>query len=283
MSMKCRERDGWVEVAGLTDFDPPKTFECGQCFRWNCQPDGSWLGVAGGRAARVRKDGGIVRISGTLEEFQTYWREYLDLGRDYGALRGRISGGDYLAAAAEYGAGLHILRQDGWETLCSFLISQCNNITRIKRIVESLCARFGKPFLFEGEVRYAFPGPERLAACTEGELAPLRCGYRAPYLLAAARAVAGGGLDLDRLAEGETGRAREELLKLPGVGNKVADCVLLFGLGKTDAFPVDVWVRRAMNCAGEELNVSALGEYAGLAQQYLFYYARGIARSGGAE
>ena len=281
--MRVTEQNGRVEVSGVSDFDPEKIFECGQCFRWRRQADGSYLGVAMGKAARVRREADRISISGSREEYEAVWRAYFDLDRDYGRARREISRNSFLQAAAEYGAGIRILRQDPWETLCSFLFSQCNHIPRIRQIVETLCSAFGDPVVFEGRTLCTFPGAERIAGLLPADLEVLRSGYRAPYILSAARAVAEGRLDFASLARGSTEEARQALMDLPGVGRKVADCVLLFGMGRTGAFPVDVWVKRAIAGYGEGFDPSDFGENAGIAQQYMFYYERsGGGRAGNA-
>ena len=168
------------------------------------------------------------------------WREYFDLDRDYAAATHSFDGGEYLAQCVEFGRGIRILRQDRWEWIpllaettlgqVNQQLSQCNNITRIKGIVERLCAMFGDELEFEGERFYSFPPAERLAGLQAADLAPLRCGYRAPYIIDAAVAVASGALELDRLAAEDGTAAKKALLKLNGVGEKVANCVVLFGL-----------------------------------------------------
>ena len=173
------------------------------------------------------------------------------------------------------GRGIRLLRQDPWETLCSFLLSQCNNIPRIRKILEVLCRNFGRKIRWEGRTYCAFPEPEVLAAQTPETLAPLRCGYRAEYLLDAAEKTAGGAVELEKLREVPTEQARACLRTIRGVGTKVADCVCLYGLGHRDAFPVDVWIRRALQeHFPPDFDPSRLGPAAGLAQQYLFYFRR---------
>jgi len=273
--MEYRDRGGEVEVTGVPEFDLRKTFECGQCFRWDADEKGAYTGVAFGRAARLRREGGSVFISGTMGDFEAVWRGYFDLGRDYGEIRRRFGEGGFMGEAARFGEGIRILRQDKWEALCSFIVSQCNNIPRIKKIVASLCREFGERLEFEGETRYAFPGAARLAALDEASLAPIRCGYRAEYIIGAARAVAGGGLDLGALSRCPPGEARAALKRLRGVGDKVADCVALYGLNMLDSFPLDVWMKRAVaQRLGPSFDPMAFSPYAGVAQQYIFYYMR---------
>jgi len=273
--MDYYDRGGEVEITGISDFDPVRIFECGQCFRWNADKNGVYSGVALGRAARVRRVGNSVYISGSVGDFESVWRAYFDLDRDYEDIRRRVCIDDFMRNASEFGAGIRILRQDKWEALCSFIISQCNNIPRIKKIIAVLCREFGDRFDFGGEPFYTFPPAQRLAVLDETSLAPLRCGYRVPYIISAARAVAGGDIDLDALSFDSPENARLALKRLPGVGDKVADCVVLFGLNMLDAFPLDVWMKRAVaQQYGPGFDPGVFSPYAGVAQQYIFYYTR---------
>ena len=264
-------------LAACEELDIVKTFECGQCFRWNADADGVYRGVVRGYPARVWTENGAVWIRSDAPE--TLWREYFDLGRDYAEISRGFAGGEYLDKCTAFGRGIRILRQEPWEALCSFIISQCNNIKRIKGIVERLCAAYGECAELDGERFYTFPSADTLCTLREEDLAMLRCGYRAAYILSAARAVADGRLKLDALIECDYADAKRELLKLSGVGEKVANCVALFGLNHIEAFPIDVWMRRALReNFPPDFDPASLGEYAGLAQQYIFYYAREHAR-----
>ncbi|MDR1217589.1 MAG: DNA-3-methyladenine glycosylase 2 family protein [Oscillospiraceae bacterium] len=259
----------------MTDFDLGRIFECGQCFRWNADDGGVYTGVAMGRAARVRSEDGRVYITGGAADFEDVWRRYFDLDFDYETVRRALCIDSHMELAAQFGAGIRILYQDSWEALCSFIISQCNNIPRIKKIIETLCREFGDAVELDGAVYYAFPEPSRLASLTAGDLAPLRCGYRAPYIISAARAVADGALDLDALSEGRSDDATRALKALPGIGDKVANCVALFGLHRLDVFPVDTWMKKVIKERyGGSLDPAVFGGYAGIAQQYMFFHAR---------
>lgn len=266
------------ELCPEGELSPYKTFECGQCFRWNADENGGYVGVASGRAARVFTRGGMACIECDEEDIG-FWREYLDMDTDYVKARESVMLGEYLTECAEYGRGIRILRQDKWEALCSFIISQCNNIPRIKSIVEKLCAMFGEAMETPWGVKYSFPTASRVALLEEPELAPLRSGYRAAYIINAARAVASGDIDLEYAATLDGNEARKYLKSLNGVGDKVANCAVLFGLHRMDAFPVDVWIKRALK---ENLpagfDPATLGDYAGLAQQYMFFHARETSR-----
>ena len=273
--MEIIERDGEVEIASVPDFDLEKTFECGQCFRWNVETNGIYTGVAFAKVARLRREGKSIFISGSMEDFETIWLDYFDLGRDYAQIRKRLCTDPYMQLASEYGAGIRILNQDSWEALCSFIISQCNNISRIKNIINTLCREYGDRIEFGTDEFFTFPSAKRLAALDPEELEPLRCGYRAPYIIGAARAVTDGSLQLDSLSALSPQSAREALKKLPGVGDKVANCVMLYGLNMLDSFPLDVWMKRAVaENFPPDFDPIIFSPFAGIAQQYIFYYAR---------
>lgn len=270
-----------IEITGIAEFDLLRTFECGQCFRWNPEDgDTSYVGVAMGKAARIRRDGCRLYITASLDEFEHIWRGYFDLDRDYEAIRHAICVDDYMTRAAQFGSGIRILRQDKWEALCSFILSQCNNIRRIKTIIEKFCGLYGEPIEFDGSVYYACPSAETTARLTVHDLVPLRCGYRAPYIIEAARAITDGSLSLEALAAGTPENALAALKELSGIGDKVANCVVLFGLHMLEAFPVDTWIKKAIaENYPEGLDPSVFSPHAGIAQQYMFYYSRSRAVS----
>ena len=257
-------------------FSPDDTFDSGQCFRWERRPDGSYCGVVSGRVLTVALDGDELVIGGlTPAQYgREEWARYFDLNRDYGAIcRSLEPLGPAMAQAFALVPGVRILRQEPWETLCSFLISQNNNIPRIRGIIARLCETFGEPC---GEGRYSFPPPEALCGLDAAALAPLRCGFRAPYLIDAARKVADGAVDFAALETLPLGEARRALQTIRGVGPKVAECVLLYALGRLDAFPVDVWIARALERLFPGRTAGDFGPYAGVAQQALFCYCRKI-------
>mgnify|MGYP004668980767 CR=1 FL=1 len=254
-------------------FSLAQTFECGQCFRWEALGEEHYRGVAFGKSLELAYKDGILYLDCGMDEFEQIWKHYFDLERDYAAIRKSVSIDKQTEACVRYGAGIRILHQDPWETLCSFILSQCNNIPRIRLIVSRLCKNFGEQI--EPGI-YSFPSAQKLAQLDIGELECLRCGYRAPYLLAAARAVVNGELDFTKLPALGLEEARSALTLLPGVGSKVADCMLLYGLHRLDAFPVDTWMKKAIAAlygAGFD-PASAFGPYAGVAQQYIFYHSR---------
>lgn len=274
-----------ILVKNARDFELEHIFECGQCFRWNKMADGSYRGVAGGKFLRVEKRGGDILLDGTDEkEFREYWARYFDLERDYGQIKQALSRDPVLERAVEFGNGIRILKQDAWETLISFIISANNSIPRIKATIERLCRSFGSRREAKGETFFVFPTPERLSRLDEQDIRSCGCGFRARYVLGAARTVEEGRVDLASLELMSTAEARSVLLSFPGVGPKVADCILLFSMARFDAFPVDVWVKRVMKhyylkrdttlAEVRRYAEERFGPLAGAAQQYLFYYAR---------
>ena len=272
--MDVKEERNGILLTEMTHFSLFDTLECGQCFRWEAMADGAYRGIARGKILTLREiGGGQIRLEGvTAQEYHAIWEEYFDLRREYGAIREQLSGLDpILATAGAESPGIRILRQEPWEALCSFIISANNNIPRIKEIIRRLCREFGEKL---GEELYSFPSAEVLAGQTVETLAPLRCGFRAKYILDAAKKVAGGELNLEEIAALPLPEARAQLPSIYGVGDKVAECVLLFGMGRLDAFPLDVWMKRAMRTLFPGKTAEFFGEYAGLANQYIFFYAR---------
>lgn len=252
-------------------FDPDQTLDCGQSFRWK-KEDTRWQGVAFGRELSLHREGDSLIFSCNQEEFDSLWRRYFDLDTDYEAIRRELSAmHPVLQEACAYAGGIRLLRQDSWEALCSFIISQNNNIPRIKGIIQRLCETLGEPSP-QGE--FLFPTPQRLAASSLEELAPLRAGFRAKYLLSAARLVTDGTVDLGAIPHMELDKARETLMLIHGVGPKVAECALLYGFHRLEAFPLDVWMKRVMVNWFPGWKPEDFGPYAGVAQQYLFHYIR---------
>lgn len=260
-----------IYIRNVKNFDLAQTLDCGQAFRWKPDENGVWSGIAKSRFIELKEQNGDIVISGASKsDFEEFWFDYFDLGRDYSAVINQFSENKTLYAAANASSGIRILRQEPFEALCSFIISQNNNIPRIKGIIDRLCENFGE----RKGVAYAFPDAETLARLTETDLAPIRSGFRAKYIIDAARKVAGGEIDLESLKRLDYEAAREILLKIKGVGPKVADCVLLYGCGHIEAFPKDVWIKRALEeYFGGEIPACTKGA-AGIAQQYIFYYIR---------
>lgn len=260
-----------VLISDVQYFSLRDTLDCGQAFRWSEQA-GVWSGVALGRSLTLSEvDGGILLHGITADEYNGVWHDYFDMGRDYAAVIEAVSGDERLREIAAFAGGIRILKQDCWEAICSFIISANNNIPRIKGIISRLCEQFGDRL--EGG-QYTFPSAERLAHLTVEDLAPLRSGFRAKYILDAARKFAAGLVDESFLRTAPLGEAREMLMQINGIGPKVADCVLLFGAGRVESFPVDVWIRRAMKVLFDGSLPECAAPYAGIVQQYIFHYAR---------
>lgn len=278
--------NGKLHFDGINCFDLDKSCSCGQAFRWRAFSGGQ-LGIVRGEPVLIRQDGSALTIEGASPDSAPMWADYLDLSRDYAAIEQSVAADPRLACCFPEAHGIRVFNQEPFEALISFIISQNNNIKRISGIIERLCAKCGEPKTFMGETLYAFPAPESIAALTVGELTALGTGYRAPFIKAAAERIA-EGYDLEPLRAMPLGEARRELLSFLGIGPKVADCILLFSLRHTDAFPIDVWIDRAMKAMFFEGNkakkaelyeaISSLGEYSGIIQQYIFQYARKLGK-----
>lgn len=249
-----------------------ETLDCGQAFRWRQREDGCWEGVAGGRYLCLESQGEDIFLQAVPEADLPFWRQYFDLERDYEELAVLFRKNPCLRRALASCPGIRVLRQEPWEALCTFILSANNNIPRIKGIVERLCQGWGEAV--PGTGLPAFPKPEALAPLGEEDLAPLRAGWRSAYLLDAARQVAGGRLDLEETASLPTQEAEARLLEVKGVGKKVAQCVLLFGFGRVECIPMDVWMKRVMAELYPRGFPGYLRPYGGIAQQVLFHYYR---------
>jgi len=273
-------------IVKTNDFDPIHIFECGQCFRWNREEDFSFIGVAFGKILNVKKEDNCIIFSNTnLDEFNDIWFKYFDLGRDYSKIKKKLSKDPILKEAVNFGSGIRILNQDPFETLISFIISANNGIPRIKKSIELICKRYGDCIgEYNGKKYYSFPTPEVLSKVSMDELRECSVGFRDRYIYSAANMVANGEIDIYNLKYLSINGARDTLMKFPGVGPKVSDCIMLFSMEKHGAFPIDVWVKRVMEYfyLKEDTSLKKIQVYgqekfknlAGFAQQYLFYYAR---------
>ena len=259
----------------IPDFDLDQIARSGQCFRFRPLGERHYALVADSRYLEVSQQGQTVRFDCPEEEFEAVWRPYFDLDADYGRYKSAVAKRDkYLQSAVAAAGGLRILRQELWETIVCFIISQQNNIARITKCVENLCLLFGETCYNKSKQVYnAFPSAERLAACTADELAPIRLGYRAKYILAAARQVASGEVDLDAVRRMDYAHAKAELMRLTGVGVKVAECICLFALHHIDAFPIDTHIRQMLDAHYPKgFPLRRYRGFAGVMQQYAFYY-----------
>ena len=272
MEFAVQQLENGIFLPGQTDFDLAQTLDCGQAFRWSPLPGGGWRGVAREKICHIfHLDNGVLLRGVSRAEFDAVWREYFDLDRDYASIKRALSADPVFARAVAWAPGIRVLRQEPWEALCSFILSQNNNVPRIKGIIERLCRAFGKPL---GGGLFSFPAPETLAPLSPEDLAPLRAGFRARYLVDAARKVASGEADLALAARLPVAEARAELMKILGVGTKVADCALLYGCGRLECFPADVWIKRALARLFPDGLPDCAAPWPGIAQQYLFHYAR---------
>ena len=270
--MECSKTVNGIKISGVKDLDLGETLDCGQSFRWKRNDNGSFSGVAFNRAVTMDLIGTDLYIDNAPMEDYELWYNYLDLQLDYGKIRDSISNiHPVLKEASAYAPGIRILRQDPWEALCTFIISQNNNIKRIKGIVERLCENFGEN-LSDGE--YTFPTAEKLSKLSVDDLAPIRAGFRNKYIIDSAQKVNSGEVNLNICYDLPYDEAQQELMKIKGVGTKVADCTLLFGFHRIEAFPLDVWMKRAMEKLFPTMSPKDFGEYAGIAQQYIFHYSR---------
>ncbi len=273
-------------------FNLKDIFECGQCFRWNIEKDGSYTGVFKGNVINIKKEGNNIIFNGVCEgKIQDVVEDYFDLKRDYKKIKSKLSKIDSnMEKSIKYGEGIRILNQDLWETIISFIISANNNIPRIKGIIERLSKKYGKKIIWGNKEYYAFPTAKELKNVTVEEYRKLGLGFRDVRLYETTQMILNKQVDLEKLQkEEDTQKVRQELLKLSGVGPKVADCILLFStLKRFEVFPIDVWVRRVMNdlyiknenenkvSKNEILSLAnkKYGNLAGIAQQYLFYWRR---------
>lgn len=285
--MKITEVKNGLVLEDVNDFDARHIFECGQCFRWTKDEDGSYTGVAFGKVLNVRSDyeKGIVILDNTnLKDFREIWFDYFDLGRDYGAIKKELARDPVLDMAIKHGKGIRILKQEPWELLISYIISANNSIPMISRSIGLLSEMYGRKIQYNGRDYYAFPTPSELQKADLEGLSLCRAGFRCKYIYQAVRMISEGEIRLEEIAARDIGEARKELMRIPGVGPKVADCIMLFSMGKYDAYPVDVWVKRVTEYffLGKDVKMKDIhdfaakkfGDLAGFAQEYLFYYAR---------
>jgi len=261
-----------IVLEGVVHFDLDEILDCGQCFRWEKLGEKCYSGVAFGKELTLaQQEDRLIFQDTTLADFQGLWHGYFDFERDYGEIKSLLRTDPAMNRAVQFCPGMRVVRQEPWEALCSFIISQNNNIPRIKGIVKRLCECFGDPLPRGG---YTFPAPQRLAALELEDLAVIRSGFRGKYILDAAGKIAGGELPLPELHTLGLQEARGRLMCIKGVGPKVADCALLYGFARAECLPVDVWIARALKQLYPEGFPQRFAEVAGIGQQYLFHYIR---------
>lgn len=287
MTYNIIEKNNKLIIQGLEHFNPKHIFECGQCFRWFREDNGSYTTISAGKVLNILEgdDEFIVDLT-TKEDWVNYWHHYFDLDRDYGEIKKELSHDPILKESIDFGYGMRLLNQEPYETIISFIISANNGIPRIKNAVNMIAMDLGDHLMtYKDREMYSFPQPDKLASkTTEYIKEKYRVGFRSDRIRETSRRIAAGEFDMQCIFDIDHREGQEMLTTLPGVGPKVSDCILLFAYDKAQAFPVDVWVKRVMehfyfkrNATKKELESSGadiFGPLAGFAQQYLFYYAR---------
>lgn len=272
-------------MKNVNDFELAHIFECGQCFRWKKEEDGSYTGVIKQGVLNVKKVGKNIIFSGEIDgEIEDICKRYFDLERNYTDIKEILCENDEnMKLASEYGYGIRILNQDPWEMIISFIISAANNIPRISKTIENISKAYGKEVYYKDKKYYLFPTAKELSKASIEDLRKLNLGFRDKYVYEATRKISSGEIIIDDFEKMNTEELRKELMKIPGIGAKVADCILLFSMRRTESFPVDTWIKKVMNeLYLDSTNITKInqyaskrfGKYAGIAQQYLFYYKR---------
>ena len=278
--MNIYELENKIIVEDLEHFDLSDIFDCGQCFRFNKIGENSFEGVAFGKYLRAFQLRGSqdnkICLETSIEDFNNVWKNFFDLDRDYKKIFGTLRKDDILKKASDFCPGIRILKQDPFECLISFIFSQNNNIPRIKKIIERLCENFGEAIIYKGKTYYAFPSAERIANLDLDELEVLKSGFRAKYILDAAKEIMSGDINLESVYKMTASDGAEYLKRIKGVGDKIAACVMLFSYNKLDTFPIDIWIKRVLEkyYPADFSPMEYFGEYAGIAQEYLYYYER---------
>lgn len=285
-------------IKNIESFEPKHIFECGQCFRWNIEDDGSYTGVVKNNVLNVKKEENSIIIKGMCEDnLEELCKDYFDLDTDYQKIKNKLSKlENNLRVSIKYGKGIRILKQDVWEALISFIISANNNIPRIKGIIERISKQYGEEIIWDNKKYYTFPNPEQLSNASVSDLRKLGLGFRDVRVFETCRLINQNIISIEELETIKNiDELKEQLLRFPGVGPKVADCIMLFSMKKLEVFPIDVWVKRVMTeLYGDEIrklkNNSTIisnkqileyaqqyfGNLAGVAQQYLFYWRRDL-------
>jgi N-glycosylase/DNA lyase len=284
--------DNGIVLEKIKNFELNHTFDCGQCFRWNETEKGNYIGVAFGKVVEIEKVDDDLKIYNTTEEeFYSIWRKYLDLERNYSDIKEELSKDPLLKKSVDFGHGLRILNQDTFEITLSFITSANNRIPMIKRAIENMSKKFGEPLEYKGNTYYSFPTVESLKEANLEEIESCGMGFRAKYIKDTVDKIYEAKIDtskkefdLDYIKTLDDNESHDAMQIFSGIGPKVADCIILFSMEKQSAFPVDVWVKRAMQHFYVAPDVSLkkirdfgrekFGDLAGVAQQYLFYYAR---------
>lgn len=283
--MKIIEKDNMLIIEDIKDFNTTHIFDCGQCFRWNKEEDCSYTGVVSGKVINVSQLGTKVIFDNlTLDDYHIV-KDYFDLDTDYEKIKEKVSTDEIMIKAIDFGCGIRILNQDEWETMISFMISANNRIPMIKKVIENLSCKFGNFITsYRGRDYYSFPTPEQLAEAPVDKIIECKAGFRAPRIKEAAERFLNERETIYDLKNKSYQEGLDYLKTYSGIGDKVANCILLFSMKQFDTFPVDVWVRRVMQTLYVDKDTSdkeirrfaedKFGDFSGYAQQYLFYYAR---------
>lgn len=277
-----------VHIQDINYFQLQHVFESGQTFRWQKQSNNQeYIGIAQERVLQIKycNDHSLLLNPCNQSEFKNIWEPYFDFRRDYSTIYHELIKDSILRTAVEYGWGIRLLNQDPWESLISFILSSNNGIPRIKKIIQLLCSRYGKEIYFNDQKYYLFPDPRTIASLSVKDLLECGMGYRGIYIFETSKMIHEGFPLYDLKTYGYQ-YAKQMLLTLPGVGPKVANCILLFSLGYKEAFPVDVWIKRTIELLynttfntpekAQDFATDHYGKFAGFAQQYMFFYAREI-------
>lgn len=284
--MNIIEKNNQIIIHDIKDFNLTHIFDCGQCFRWNKEEDGSYTGVVKNMILNVEQDGSnVIFNNANMDDYENILKEYFDLDTDYSEIKRFVNTDEIMAKAIKFGEGIRILDQDEWETMISFMISANNRIPMIKKVIENLSTSFGD-FIgsYRGRDYFSFPTAEQLSKATLDKITECKAGFRSPRLKEAAERFLNEKEIIYNIKNTSYDEGLAYLKTYKGIGDKVANCILLFSMRQFETFPVDVWVRRVM----QELYVdkdtkdkdirkfaeNKFGKYSGYAQQYLFYYAR---------
>lgn len=272
-NIKIKEYKNGVEIKN-TDISLEKTFTCGQCFRWH-EKDGKWFGIVNGSCECLTQlDNGIYIENTDICKVNDFWLNYLDINDEDDSFQGDPND-VFLNQAIMYGKGIHILNQDPFETIVSFIISSNNNIKRIEKIIEKLCSLYGKEIRYADTVFYSFPTFEELSGVKLEDLALIKAGFRDRYIFDFIQVMKSEPDFISHVSSAETGLAKKELMRVKGIGDKVSDCILLFAFGRREVFPKDVWIKKVIDkIYGSDFDEKKFGNHAGIAQQYIYYYAR---------
>ncbi|MEN8907692.1 MAG: DNA glycosylase [Clostridiales bacterium] len=279
------QRHNYIIIKNLSSFNLKDIFECGQAFRWRKNLDNTYTLIAKDRVIKLKHENDKLKIfNSNIEDFKNIWYEYFDLETSYEDIKSKLKKDDIMAKALKHGEGIRILNQDFWEMIISFIISANNRIPMIMKVINEISKKFGEKIMFDEEVFYTFPTTEKLSNAKLEDFKLCKAGYRSSYILDTAKKINEGFLRKEDLVRLSTKDAQKSLKRLMGVGPKVADCILLFSGIKKNIFPTDVWIKRIVEvlyfereASLKEINNFAeeyYGDISGLAQQYLFYYAR---------